>query len=52
MLQSPTIRGWMYVLGVTALAFVLAAVGLPEAQAQEKKPNILVIFGTASPKRV
>jgi arylsulfatase A-like enzyme len=35
----------MYVLGVVALACVLTTVGLPEAQAQEKKPNILVIFG-------
>ena len=43
--QSPVLRLWMRVLGAVALVFALAAVGLPEAQAQEKKPNILVIMG-------
>ena len=43
--QSPVLHRWMRVLGAVALVFALATVGLPEAQAQEKKPNILVIFG-------
>jgi arylsulfatase len=30
----------MYALGAVTLACVLAAVGLPEVQAQEKKPDI------------
>jgi arylsulfatase len=38
-------RGWPLACGASALAFVLAVGGLPAAQAQEKKPNILVIFG-------
>jgi arylsulfatase len=32
-------------LGAAALAFTLAVGGLPEAQAQQQKPNILVIMG-------
>ena len=43
--QSPVLHRWMRVLGAAALVFALATVGLPEAQAQEKKPNILVIMG-------
>jgi arylsulfatase len=35
----------MRLLGAVALVCVLAAVGLPEAQAQQPKPNILVIMG-------
>ena len=41
--QSPVLPRWMCVLGAVALVFALATVGLPEAQ--EKKPNILVIMG-------
>ncbi|MGH8071421.1 MAG: arylsulfatase [Candidatus Entotheonellia bacterium] len=36
---------WMCVLGATALALMLTIGGLPEAQAQQTKPNILVIMG-------
>jgi arylsulfatase len=43
--QLPALRYWVYVLGAVTLACGLTAVGLPEVQAQEKKPNILVIFG-------
>ena len=43
--QSPVLHHWMRVLGAVALVFALATVGLPKAQAQEKKPNILVIMG-------
>jgi hypothetical protein len=39
------LRGWTLACGASALAFTLAVGGLPAAQAQEKKPNILVIFG-------
>jgi arylsulfatase len=35
----------MRLLGAVSLACALAAVGLPEAQAQQQKPNILVIMG-------
>jgi arylsulfatase len=35
----------MYGLGTVALAFALATIGLPEAQAQQQKANILVIMG-------
>jgi arylsulfatase len=35
----------MRLLGAVALVCALAAVGLPEAQAQQQKPNILVIMG-------
>jgi arylsulfatase len=35
----------MYGLGAVALALTLAMIGFPTVQAQEKKPNILVIFG-------
>jgi arylsulfatase len=38
-------RPWTCVLGAIALVCALAAVGLPEAQAQQQKPNILVIMG-------
>ena len=43
--QSPVLHRWMRVLGAVALVLALAVVGLPEAQAQEQKPNILVIMG-------
>jgi arylsulfatase A-like enzyme len=36
---------WQRWLAILLSIIALAAVGLPEAQAQEKKPNILVIFG-------
>jgi arylsulfatase len=36
---------WRRILGTIALVYVLATLGLPEAQAQQQKPNILVIFG-------
>src|SRR5262247_3763453 len=39
------LHGWTLAFGASALAFALAVGGLPAAQAQEKKPNILVIFG-------
>jgi arylsulfatase len=32
-------------LGAAALVLTLAVLGLPEVQAQEKKPNILIIWG-------
>jgi arylsulfatase len=35
----------MYGLGATALALTLTVSSLPEAQAQQQKPNILVIMG-------
>ena len=38
-------RPWTRVLGAVILGFALAAIGLPEAQAQQQKPNILVIMG-------
>jgi hypothetical protein len=38
-------RPWTRVLGTIALVFALTAIGLPEAQAQQQKPNILVIMG-------
>jgi arylsulfatase len=45
-MYKPTwLRGQILALGATALAFMLVAVGLSEPLAQEKKPNILVIFG-------
>jgi spermidine/putrescine-binding protein len=44
-LSGRALRRWMCGLGAIALAFALAVGGVPEAQAQEKKPNILVIFG-------
>ena len=43
--KSSPLRRWMRVLGAVTLAFTLAAVDLPEAQAQQQKPNILVIMG-------
>jgi arylsulfatase A-like enzyme len=36
---------WRRCLGAAALVFTLAAVGLPDVGAQEKKPNILIIWG-------
>jgi arylsulfatase A-like enzyme len=36
---------WTRVLGAIALVCVLATIGPPEAQAQQQKPNILVIMG-------
>jgi len=39
------LRGWPLAFGASALAFVLAVGGVPEAQAQQQKPNILVIMG-------
>jgi len=43
--KSPPLHRWMYGLGTVALAFALATIGLPEAQAQQQKANILVIMG-------
>jgi arylsulfatase A-like enzyme len=43
--QSPVLHRWIRVLSAAALALTLTVGGLPEAQAQEKKPNILVIMG-------
>ena len=45
MSKSPPLRRWMHLLGVVTLVCALAAVGLPTAQAQQQKPNILVIMG-------
>ena len=45
-MHKPTwLRGWMLALGLTALALTLAMGNLPEVQAQQPKPNILVIMG-------
>jgi arylsulfatase A-like enzyme len=43
--RAPSLRLWMHSLSAAVLAFALIAGGLLEAQAQEKKPNILVIMG-------
>jgi hypothetical protein len=43
--QSPVLHHWIRVLSAAALALTLAAGSLSEAQAQVKKPNILVIMG-------
>ena len=43
--MSPPLRRWRRLLGAVTLVCALAAVGLPEAQAQQQKPNILVIMG-------
>src|SRR5215475_4017774 len=45
MLKSPPLRRWMRLLGAVALVCALAAVSLPEAQAQQQKPNIVIIWG-------
>ena len=43
-MDTPTVRyHWEGSLCAVALALMLAVIGLPVAQAQEKKPNILVI---------
>src|SRR5215470_73652 len=42
---SLLLRPWRRVLGAIALVCTLAAVGPLEAQAQQQKPNILVIMG-------
>jgi arylsulfatase len=39
------LRDWTLARGAVALAFALAVLALPEAQAQQQKPNILVIMG-------
>ena len=45
-MHKPTwLRSWTLARRAVALAFVLAAPVLPEAQAQQQKPNILVIMG-------
>jgi arylsulfatase A-like enzyme len=36
---------WLWAVGTAVLAFTLTVVGLTDAQAQEKKPNILIIWG-------
>src|SRR5215475_4995925 len=43
--MSPSLRRCLRLLGAVNLAFTLVAVGLPESQAQQQKPNILVIMG-------
>jgi arylsulfatase A-like enzyme len=43
--KSIWLRCWTLSFGAVSLGLTLAAFGLSEAQAQEKKPNILVIFG-------
>jgi len=42
---SKQLRCWMRRQGVTALVLTLAAFCVPEALAQAKKPNILVLWG-------
>jgi arylsulfatase A-like enzyme len=45
-MHKPTwLRDWTLARSAVALAFALAVLGLPEAQAQQQKPNILVIMG-------
>src|SRR5262245_25331400 len=39
------LRGWTRGLGAAALAFTFAMLGAPEARAQAKKPNIVIIWG-------
>jgi hypothetical protein len=43
--KSSSLHRWLYGLGAAVLVCVLAAFGHTEAQAQQQKPNILVIFG-------
>src|SRR5262245_60252872 len=43
--KLPALRRCMRLLGAITLVCALATVGLPEAQAQQQKPNILVIMG-------
>src|SRR6187549_2702408 len=45
MRQSAGARRRWQSMGVMALAFIAVALGHTEAQAQQKKPNILVIMG-------
>jgi arylsulfatase A-like enzyme len=45
-MRKPTLlRRWLWGFGAVILAFTLAAVSLIEAQAQQRKPNILIIWG-------
>jgi arylsulfatase len=43
--QSPWRHRWIRLLSAAALALTFTVGGLPEAQAQQQKPNILVIMG-------
>jgi arylsulfatase len=45
MRHSIVVRRWWWSLGAVAVALTLVAFGHPEAQAQQQKPNILVIMG-------
>src|SRR5690349_13575635 len=45
MRQTTRYPGWARRLGVTALAFTVAVLGVVSAHAADKKPNILVIWG-------
>ena len=45
MKQATRSPGWSRRLGVTALAFMVAVLGVVSAHAADKKPNILVIWG-------
>ena len=45
MKQTTRNHGWSRRLGVTALAFTVAVLGVVSAHAQTKKPNILVLWG-------
>jgi arylsulfatase len=45
MLQFPSIRRWIRLFAAVTLVSAPAAIGLPEAQAQQQKPNLLVIMG-------
>jgi arylsulfatase A-like enzyme len=45
MKQAIQNHGWSRRLGVTALAFTVAVLGVVSAHAQTKKPNILVLWG-------
>src|SRR5262249_39652868 len=45
MKTSKLLRCWTWGLGASALALAFATLAVPEALAQAKKPNIVVIFG-------
>ena len=44
-MSKPIIRCWTLSLWATALTMFIAVAGLTDAQAQGKKPNILILWG-------
>ena len=52
MKKIPIKHSWMRGLGAAALALTFAALGVTNAFAQAKKPNILVIFGARAGARM